>query len=111
MGRKPEAKPWPEEHEAHEANIRWARGLTDPKPDVIQTGWTYMRQVYGAKVTRFTTGDLLVCQRLGSPGADSATLQGAVTGESKSAEAIVAAGAWRLRAEHEEPNRLEAFDG
>lgn len=34
-----------------------------------------------------------------------------LTGESKSAEVMVVAGARRRRTEHEEPNQLEAFDG
>jgi len=35
--KKLQAKPWPEEHEAHRGVRRWARPLGRSKPDVIRT--------------------------------------------------------------------------
>jgi len=43
--------------------MQWARRQKYLKPDVIRTGWLYMRQVDGAKVTRLTPGGLLFCLR------------------------------------------------
>jgi hypothetical protein len=37
-------------------------------------------------------------------------LRGVVRSVQESAEAVVAAGAWRRRAEHEESNRHDAFE-
>lgn len=62
-----------------------------------------MRRVYGVKVTRLTLGGLSVCLGLGA--SRDAPMDG-----QKSAEAVVVARARRRRAEHEEPNRTDAFE-
>ena len=62
-----------------------------------------MRRADGAKVTRLTPGDLPAGREAGNPMRDC-------DGGQKSAEAGGAARARRRRAEHEEPNRHEAFD-
>jgi hypothetical protein len=41
--------------------MQWARRQKYLKPDVIRTGWLYMRQVDGVKVTCLTPGGLLSC--------------------------------------------------
>ncbi len=64
----------------------------------------YIRRVHGVKVTRLTPGGLSGCPRGLAESQDEA-----MTGQ-KSAEAEVVAGAWRRRAEHEEPHRRGAFD-
>jgi hypothetical protein len=47
--------------------MRWARRQKYLKPDVIRTGWLYMRQVDGAKVTCLTPGGLLSCPSATGP--------------------------------------------
>ncbi len=61
-----------------------------------------MRRVYGAKVMRLTPGGLLICLVLGAP-------RGAPRGEQESAEAKKPLRT-AARAEHEEPNRFDAFE-
>ena len=61
-----------------------------------------MRRVDGAKVTRLTPGDLPDCFELG-------TSRGVPRGGQKSAEAKKPQRT-AVRAEREEPNRLDAFE-
>jgi hypothetical protein len=62
-----------------------------------------MQRVYGAKVTRFTPGDLLICHWL-------ATLRGLAIDEQKSAAAIVAAAHCGEGPNTRNRNRHGAFD-
>ena len=104
VGRKLKAKSRPEEHEPHTRRAPTGEGALVPEAQMSSgLACVYAAGEWGEGHASYPGRSVFLPKRLAAP-------RGAAKGRQKSAEAEVAAGARRRRAEHEEWRRRRAFD-